>query len=121
MTRVKTRHIVALMLASTLVSSGCVGAPTIGARLPRTSRFVEEWRHYTRLQPAKAMAVAGDVDALYVGGYAFGYADEAAAVEAALADCETRRIDRRIAAPCRTYAVGDKLSEAAALPPVAKR
>jgi len=110
------------LLATIVGLYGCIGGTsTLGARLPKASRFVEEWRHYERLQPMKAMAVAGDLEALFVSGYAFGYADEPAAVNAAMADCEARRIDRRVMAPCRTYAVGDRLVDAAAVAPVSKR
>ena len=104
----KTRWTAAVLVVTIMGVYGCFGsASTIGARLPRTSRFSDDLQQYARLQPNKAIAVAGDFDTIYVSGYAFGYADEAAAVEAAMAACEARRIDRRVTAPCRTYAVGD--------------
>jgi hypothetical protein len=89
--------------------------------LPRTPRFTDEWTRYERLQPNKALAVAGDLATVYVSGYAFGYMDAEAAVKAALAECEARRIDRRVAAPCKTYAVGGQRVAEAALPPLSRR
>jgi hypothetical protein len=82
--------------------------------LPKVARFTVQWRHYLRLEPNKSLAVAGDRNSVYVTGYAFGLPDEQAAITAALASCETRRIDRRIDAPCEIYAVGDRPVDSAA-------
>ena len=93
------------LLVVTMVAS-CAQAP-IGVPLPQRSRFHNQWKHYVHLQPHKAIAVAGDTNGLYVSGYSFGYTSESDAMEAALADCEARRADRRIADPCRMFAIGN--------------
>jgi hypothetical protein len=116
------RRALALTLALTATAYGCFStASTIGSRLPRTPRFLDEWSHYERLQPSKAMAVAGDPATIYVSGYAFGYANDTTAVEGAIAACEARRIDRRITAPCETYAVGNQRVAEAVFPSISRR
>ena len=94
------------LLAATLVVA-CNRAP-IGMPLPEGSRFQSQWKHYVRLQPHKAIAVAGDMSGQFVAGYSFGYPTESDAIDAALADCESRRADRRIEDRCRTFAVGNQ-------------
>jgi len=94
------------LLAATLIVA-CNRAP-IGMPLPEGSRFQSQWKHYVRLQPHKAIAVAGDMSGQFVAGYSFGYATESDAIDAALADCESRRADRRIEDRCRTFAVGNE-------------
>src|SRR6185503_1363731 len=98
-----TKTILALLIMT--IFAGCARAP-IGVPLPDRSRFQNQWKHYVRLQPHKAIAVAGSMSGLYVAGYAFGYTSESDAMEAALADCELRRADRRIEDPCRMFAIG---------------
>src|SRR5262245_13391310 len=95
------------VVASFVFVTGCARAP-IGVPLPRTSRFEHEWRNYARLQPNKAMAIAGDPSGVYAAGYAYAQTTELEAVQAALDACEARRVDRRIDAQCETYAIGDQ-------------
>jgi hypothetical protein len=108
-----SRSTFVVLVASTLLA-GCFRlASPIGVPLPQTNRFEAEWRDYRNLEPNKALAVAGDMSGVYVTGYAFGNASETGAVQAALQACDARRVDRRIASPCRTYAVGDHPVETA--------
>ena len=100
--------LLALACAASAALSGCYHFTSpIGVQLPDSSRFESEWKNYGRLKPNKCMAVAGDMSGMYVTGYSFGAATELAAVEAAIEACEARRADKRIEAPCRTYAIGD--------------
>jgi hypothetical protein len=98
-------------ILTTLVAA-CYRSP-IGMPLPLASRFEGEWRNYSRLQPNKALAIAGDTQGTYVIGYAHALASEPDAVAQAMLACEARRADRRIEAPCRTYAVGERPVETA--------
>jgi hypothetical protein len=95
-----------------LASLGCAAlrAP-VGIPVRAQTRFRTEWRDYLWLPGEKAIAVAGDVEGLYVSGVAHGLASAEAAVREAVARCERRRVDRGIAAACRLYAVGDRLTE----------
>ena len=98
------KTILAFLLVTMVI--GCT-RPPIGVPLPNGSRFQKQWKHYVRLQPHKAIAVAGSMSGLFVAGYSFVYTSESDAIEAALADCEARRADRRIVDPCRMFAVGN--------------
>jgi hypothetical protein len=84
---------------------------SIGIPLRAKTRFRAEWRDYLTLPEEKAIAVAGDVEGLYVSGVAHGLTSAEAAVREAVARCERRRADRWIAAPCRPYAVGNRLTD----------
>jgi hypothetical protein len=98
-----------LSLVALPLLAGCMGYVTpMGVPLPKKSRFQVEWKHYSRLHDNKALAVAGDVSSQYVSGYAFECESQQSAVERALAACETRRTDKRIDAPCQTYAIGNQ-------------
>ena len=101
------KTLLAATLLSTLVA-GCYRSP-IGMPLPSAPRFKAEWKNYSRLEPNKALAIAGDTQGTYVIGYAFAQSSEPAAVQAAMDACEARRADRRIEAPCRTYAIGERV------------
>jgi hypothetical protein len=104
----------AAICAASLVLGGCYSFTSpIGVPLPDSSRFENEWKNYGRLKHNKAMCVAGDMSGVYVTGYSFGAATELGALEAAMTACEARRVDKRIDAPCRTYAVGDVPSDRA--------
>lgn len=94
-----------LALAACMMSGGTpIGIPVKGV-----SQFESEWRSYSDHVGFKALAVAGDLAGAYVSGYAYAYPSEEWAIEAALEYCEGRRQDRRIAEPCRLYAVGDEI------------
>lgn len=103
----KARMLAIALMMATLAACVRISYP-IGVPLPRSTRFETEWKHYLRLRPNKAMAVAGDMSGTYVTGYAFGYPNELAAVDAALEACEARRRDKRIDGQCRTHAIGDQ-------------
>ena len=72
--------------------------------------FRSAWRQYTKLQPSRAIAVAGEIQrnrwAVGMAGSA-GSAD--AAIEAALGECQKQRAQKRMKDSCKIYAVGDKL------------
>ena len=72
-----------------------------------------EWSSYLRLSGFKSLAVAGNLNGVYVSGFAHAYPLPQLAVDEALDRCEERRADRRIADPCRTYAIGDEIAEEA--------
>ncbi len=55
--------------------------------------------------------MAGDLEGVYVSGFAYAYPLPQLAADEALERCEERRADRRIADPCRTYAIGDELAD----------
>ena len=108
------RH--AALALALLATAGCYTfSSPIGVPLPTVKRFDSEFRTYSRLHPNKSLAVAGDTADIYVSGYSHRETSETAAVEAALAACEARRRDRRVEAPCRTYAIGDLTVETAGL------
>jgi hypothetical protein len=99
-----------LLLALCVLSlAGCFRSPRpVGVKLREQTRFESEWKGYLRLAPFKSLAVAGDLNGVYVSGFAQLSATRELAVEGALQHCRQRRLDRRIADPCRTYAVGDE-------------
>jgi hypothetical protein len=83
------------------------GGSPMGIPLREVTRFESEWKNYQRLGARKALAVAGDLDGVYVSGFAFAYPIQALANEEALENCEERRADRRIEDECRLYAIGE--------------
>jgi hypothetical protein len=112
----RKRAVLPIAAACLLLLSGCYTfSSPIGVPLPTVKRFDLEFRNYTRLDANKSIAVAGDTAEIYVSGYAHREVSEQAAIDAALVACEARRRDRRVAAPCRTYAIGDRTVETAGL------
>ena len=112
--RNEARLLFAIGLLALTSAAGCYTfSSPIGVPLPTTNRFEFEWRHYGRLAPNKSIAVAGDMSGVYVSGYAYRQESEMAAVDAALAACESRRLDKRLESPCRTYAIGDSTIDTA--------
>ena len=99
----------ALFASIWLAIGGCMrsGGSPMGIPLREVTRFESEWKNYQRLGPRKALAVAGDLDGVYVSGFAFAYPIQALANDEALESCEERRADRRIEDECRLYAIGD--------------
>jgi hypothetical protein len=85
----------------------------MGVALRTRTQFESEWKNYLRLAPAKSLAVAGDLNGVYVSGLAYDHQSTEAAVEAAIEYCEQRRADRRIEDTCSTYAIGDQIVGAA--------
>ena len=80
----------------------------MGVELRTTTQFEAEWRNYQNLNGLKALAVAGDLEGVYVSGFAWSYPIQDFANDEAMENCEKRRIDRRIEDPCRLYAEGDE-------------
>jgi hypothetical protein len=96
---------------------GCMrsGGSPMGIPLREMTQFDSEWKNYQRLGSLKALAVAGDLNGVYVSGFAFAYPVQALANDEALENCEERRADRRVEEECRLYAIGDdQIQEAAA-------
>ncbi len=67
------------------------------------------WRKYQALSPHRALAVAGDPDRAWVAGASAAQPSDDAAQAAALEECAAHRLERRMQAPCRIYAVGDRV------------
>jgi len=113
--RGNTRVYVLGLAALTIVLASATGCfrsrKPIGIELRATGRFEGEFGKYSSFRPHKSLAFAGDPDGVYVFGYAHEMADKDDAIAQALADCETRRRDRRIEDSCRTIAVDDETLE----------
>jgi hypothetical protein len=94
-----------------LALPGCwLPSQPIGIEMRNKTRFESEWQAYLDLPGPKALAVAGDLDGVYASGFAAGASNEQEATDQALRDCDDRRADRRIADPCQTYAIGDRIT-----------
>ncbi len=110
------RAIVATLGLLLFAMGGCLrsGGSPMGIPLRGTTQFESEWKNYQRLGSLKAIAVAGDLNGVYVSGFAYAYPIQALANDEALENCEERRADRRVADECRLYAIGDdRVQEAA--------
>jgi hypothetical protein len=83
------------------------GGSPMGIPLREMTQFDSEWKNYQRLGPLKALAVAGDLNGVYVSGFAFAYPIQVLANDEALENCEERRVDRRVADECHLFAIGD--------------
>ena len=88
----------------------CLGVALLGCSgvsgLPRG--FDKLWNEYREMPDERAMAIAGDPEHLWVAGATGGHRTREAALEAALAECERRRLVRRVVSLCRLYAVGER-------------
>jgi hypothetical protein len=110
---VRIRKQLALLALGPLAVAGCMrsGGSPMGVPLRERTQFESQWRSYQRLSGLKALAVAGDLEGVYVSGFAFSYPIQALADDEALETCEQRRTDRRIEDACRLYAIGDERVE----------
>ena len=108
-------RVLAAGLLLAVAPAGCRsgGGGAIGIPVNSRTQFESEWSTYLRLSGFKSLAVAGDLEGVYVSGFAHAYPLPQLAVDEALERCEERRADRRIADPCRTYAIGDEIAEEA--------
>jgi hypothetical protein len=106
---VSARVKLAALVSCLLAVGGCMrsGGSPMGVPLREMTQFESEWKNYQRLGSLKALAVAGDLNGVYVSGFAFAYPIQALANDEALENCEERRADRRVADECRLYAIGD--------------
>lgn len=106
----KAAAVVGAAVLSACILGGCAswGRP-IGMPMRSKTRFASEWKDYAAMAGFKALAVAGDVDGLYVSGWTSEYCEQQRATADALRYCEQRRRDRRIAGECRVYAIGDEI------------
>jgi hypothetical protein len=88
------------------------GGSPMGVPLREMTQFDSEWKNYQHLGSMKAIAVAGDLNGVYVSGFAFAYPMQMLANDEALENCEERRVDRRIEGECRLYAIdNDRVGE----------
>ncbi len=68
------------------------------------------WRDYSALPEQRALAIAGELrHDRWVAGASGGHALPGEAEAAALRECQRRRVQQRMQAPCRVYAVGDEV------------
>ena len=104
------RVTLAALAVCLLAAGGCLrsGGSPMGIPLREVTQFESEWENFQRLRPLKALAVAGDLDGVYVSGFAYAYPIQALANAEALENCDERRADRRIEQECRLYAVGNE-------------
>jgi len=94
-----------LLACAALFPAACV---THRDRAPH-SGIASLWNEYRQLSPERALALAGDPDRRWVGAIAGGQASQAEAEQSALAECQKRRLERRMRAPCRLYATGEEI------------
>jgi len=106
---VSARVTLTALASCLLAAGGCLrsGGSPMGIPLREMTQFESEWKNYQRLRPLKALAVAGDLNGVYVSGFAYAYPIQALANAEALESCEARRADRRVEQECRLYAIGD--------------
>ena len=83
----------------------------MGVTFKTNTQFTSEWSSYRQMLSHKAMAIAGDVESQYILGYSHAYPTEASAIDEALEACEERRMDRRMEAPCKLYAIENELHD----------
>jgi len=107
---VSARVTLAALAVCLLAAGGCLrsGGSPMGIPLREVTQFESEWKNFQRLRPLKALAVAGDLDGVYVSGFAYAYPIQALANAEALENCDERRADRRVEQECRLYAIGDE-------------
>lgn len=68
------------------------------------------WRDYGALPEQRALAIAGELrQNLWVAGASGGHALRSDAEWEALRECQRRRKQQRMQAPCRLYAVGNEV------------
>ena len=68
------------------------------------------WRDYRALPEQRALAIAGEFrHDRWVAGASGGHALSDEAEAGALRECQRRRVQRRMQAACRVYAVGDEV------------
>ena len=94
-----------LVLAVAISLLSCAPGVTGRHPLERT----DLWHRYRELADARALAIAGDPEAVWVGGVAAGLASVVEAEREALAECRRRRARRRMQVPCVLYAVGSEI------------
>ena len=89
-------------MAVALSLSACAASP------PPHSALDALWRDYRALPEQRALAIAGELRRdHWVAGATGGHASRGEAEVRALGECRKRRVQRRMQAPCRLYAVGD--------------
>ncbi len=96
-------------LGSALLVATALQACTSSDRPPHRE-LNRVWREYRAMDPARALAIAGDPrEVRWVTAATGGHPDLESARAGALAQCAKSRQVRRIQAPCVLYAVGDQV------------
>lgn len=93
-----------VLLGAALLLLACAGE-----RVPPHRGIDLLWGDYVEMPEARALAVAGDPNHLWVGAAAGGAASQSDAEREALERCQRRRVARRMQAPCLLYASGDEI------------
>ncbi len=73
-------------------------------------KFGEVLTEYMALAPRRALALVRDSSGRFSYGYGHGYRTTEAAVDRAMHECDTRRRDRNLQAPCEVFAIDSKLT-----------
>ena len=91
--------------------TACAGLISACATAPLPHReLAPVWRDYRALPAQRALAVAGELrHDRWVAGASGGHALRGQAEAEALRECRRRRMQQRMRAPCRVYAVGDEV------------
>lgn len=97
------RRVAVLLLSAAGLALGCVGERNPHPGIGRL------WNQFLAMPPKRALALAGDPDALWVGAAVGGFRSQPEASEAALAECQRKRHERRMLAPCQLYAIGSQI------------
>ena len=93
------------LTACTAVFSACAAGPAA----PHHA-LAPVWRDYSALPEQRALAIAGELrHDRWVAGASGGHAVPEAAETEALRECQRRRLQKRMQAPCRIYAVGNEV------------
>ncbi len=66
------------------------------------------WNEYLGMPEHRALAIAGDPSGVWVAGATGGHPSRGAASDAALAECERRRLARGVKDRCTLFAVGNR-------------
>jgi len=105
---VSLRWVLAWFGLLALSFSGC-GLLGQGSR-PPDRELTKLWRTYREIPSERALAIAGELRRdQWVAGASGGHDSMPEAEAGALAECQKRRVLRRIQAPCSLYAVGDEV------------
>ena len=92
------------LAACAVVFSDCATGP------PLHPELAPVWRDYRALPEQRALAIAGELrHDRWVAGASGGHGLRGEAEAAALRECRSRRVQQRMQAPCRVYAVGDEV------------
>lgn len=97
------------LLAALLLLPVVVSIHACKAREGPHRNLARIWRDFEKLPDARALAVAGDPERIWVAGAVGGLPSPIDAEEKALEQCQRKRMARRLQAPCRLYATGSEI------------